>query len=149
MISNIQYWSNSLTATRQTGHLLNMCTVCMEKHWSFRPGLVYFIPPSSVLRNAMHFNLPKAMLVFWQQHATSFIVKWIPKLSTLSLVRYIHIDICNTDLFIFSVNISNVLICHNLFSHSLIFGYLGFYSLSPVQMFYCPVRLFPCWFVSM
>ncbi|EGW14071.1 hypothetical protein I79_021320 [Cricetulus griseus] len=26
---------------------------------------------SSVSRKDMHFNLPKAMLVFWQQHATS------------------------------------------------------------------------------
>ena len=43
----------------------------MEKYYGFRLGLVDFnlFPHSTALKNDMHFNLPKAMLVFWQQHA--------------------------------------------------------------------------------
>ena len=60
-----------MTITRQTGHPLTCVHICMEKYYVLDLDLCTLFPLSSVVRNDMHFNLPKAMLVFWQQHATS------------------------------------------------------------------------------
>lgn len=59
-----------ITIAKQTGHLSHVHKSAWKSTKILNLDLCTLFPHSTVLRNDMHFNLPKATLVFWQHHAT-------------------------------------------------------------------------------